>query len=428
MKLGGKLGYKESEVGWIPDDWRCEQLAGHINLLTGAPFKSELFSSNEGVPLIRIRDLLRGFSETGYVGEYDERYVVSTGDVLVGMDGEFHVVRWKGGRALLNQRVLRISERPGISDKGFLFYLVAAAIGQIQDGISATTVKHLSTKDLQSLTAAIPPLLEQHKIAAILTAVDVKLDVIARQIEATQTLKQGLMQTLFSRGAGVQSASGAWHPHEQFKEGPIGTVPQCWEFCTLGDLAVENITYGVVQPGEAVVDGVQMVRGGDIKDGEIAQNLRTISSEVSSQFKRTILEGGELLVSLVGYPGETAVVPAALKGANIARQAGMIRTGSLTLSKYLHCYLASPAGKAELLGGMIGSAQQVINLKSLRDVQVPMPPEAERDQITAVCEATSSKLRTLSAKQRSYGLLKRGLMQKLLTGEWRVKVDAEMAV
>ena len=280
---------------------------------------------------------------------------------------------------------------------------------------------------LSQLRLPLPPRAEQRKIAAILTAVDDKLDVIARQIEATQTLKQGLMQTLFSRGAGVQSASGAWLPHEQFKEGPIGTVPQCWEFCTLGDLAVENITYGVVQPGEAVVDGVPMVRGGDIKDGEIAQNLRTISSEVSSQFKRTILEGGELLVSLVGYPGETAVVPTALKGANIARQAGMIRTGSLALSKYLHCYLASPAGKAQLLGGMIGSAQQVINLKSLRDVQVPMPPEAERDQIAAVCEATSAKLRTLSAKQRSYGLLKRGLMQKLLTGEWRVKVDADMA-
>lgn len=279
---------------------------------------------------------------------------------------------------------------------------------------------------LSKLRLPLPPRAEQRKIAAILTAVDDKLDVIARQIEATHTLKQGLMQTLFSRGVGVQSASGAWHPHDQFKEGPIGTVPQCWEFCTLGELAVENITYGVVQPGEAVVHGVPMVRGGDIKDGEIAQNLRTISSEVSSQFKRTILEGGELLVSLVGYPGETAVVPAALKGTNIARQAGMIRTGSLALSKYLHFYLASPAGKAELLGGMIGSAQQVINLKSLRDVQVPMPPEAERDQITAVCEATSAKLSTLSAKQRSYGLLKRGLMQKLLTGEWRVKVDAEI--
>jgi len=213
MSLAGQSGYKETEVGWIPGDWRCEHLGGHISMLTGAPFKSELFSSSEGVPLIRIRDLLRGFSETGYVGEYDERYIVNTGDVLVGMDGEFHVVRWKGSRALLNQRVLKISHRPGLSDLGFLFFLVAAAIGKIQDGISATTVKHLSTKDLQNLTAALPPLPEQRKIAAILTAVDDKLDVIARQIEATQTLKQGLMQTLFSRGVGTQDADGRWMPH-----------------------------------------------------------------------------------------------------------------------------------------------------------------------------------------------------------------------
>ncbi len=193
---------------------------------------------------------------------------------------------------------------PRAIDPTFLYYhLQTVDFGKlVQEG----AVPSVNQGQLQALPLAEPPHAEQRKIAAILTAVDDKLDVIARQIEATQTLKQGLMQTLFSRGAGIQSASGAWHSHEQFKDGPIGTVPQCWEFCTLGDLAVENITYGVVQPGEAVVDGVPMVRGGDIKDGEIAQNLRTISSEVSSQFKRTVLEGGELLVSLVGYPGETA--------------------------------------------------------------------------------------------------------------------------
>ncbi|WP_244154376.1 restriction endonuclease subunit S [Ectopseudomonas composti] len=274
----------------------------------------------------------------------------------------------------------------------------------------------------------LPPLSEQQKIAAILTAVDDKLDVIARKIEATQGLKRGLMQTLFCRGVGIQDAVGRWVPHVEFKESLIGKIPILWNLKALEELSVENITYGVVQPGENLEVGVPLIRGGDIKGGKISSKLRTVSVEISNQFKRTTLCGGELLVSLVGNPGETAVVPDGLAGANIARQAGMIRTGSRAISEFIHCYLSSPAGKACLLGGMIGSAQQVINLKSLRGVYVPMPPEAERMKITSACQSIFAKLDALERKKAYYQTLKRGLMQKLLTGEWRVKLDSPTCV
>ncbi|WP_312325796.1 restriction endonuclease subunit S [Stenotrophomonas sp.] len=282
----------------------------------------------------------------------------------------------------------------------------------------------LNLSIIKSVPIGLPPLLEQRKIAAILTAVDDKLDVIARQIEATQTLKQGLMQTLFAQGVGTQDADGRWVPHAEFKESELGEIPAGWTLMPLEELAVENITYGVVQPGESVEGGVPLVRGGDIKGGRIAANLRTVSTEISNQFKRTILKGGELLVSLVGYPGETVVVPGQLAGANIARQAGMIRTGSVSMSEFIHCYLSSPVGKSFLLAGMIGSAQQVINLKALREVVIPLPTVAERERICSICSAVTKKLQALEDKQSGFQDLKRGLMQKLLTGEWRVSLDA----
>lgn len=284
----------------------------------------------------------------------------------------------------------------------------------------------LNLSIIKSVPIGLPPLPEQQKIAAILTTVDDKLDVIARQIEATQTLKQGLMQTLFSRGVGTQDADGRWVPHAEFKDSELGEIPAGWTLMPLEELAVENITYGVVQPGESVEGGIPLVRGGDIKSGRIAANLRTVSTEISNQFKRTILKGGELLVSLVGYPGETAVVPSQLAGANIARQAGMIRTGSVSTSEFIHYYLSSPVGKSFLLAGMIGSAQQVINLKALREVLIPLPSVAERERICSICSAATKKLQALEDKQSSFQDLKRGLMQKLLTGEWRVSVDASV--
>src|SRR4051812_45928862 len=78
------------------------------------------------------------------------------------------------------------------------------------------------------------------------------------------------------------------------------------------------ITHGVVKPGpEDPVSGVLFVRGGDISNGSIAVgNLRTITQEVSRPYARTVLRGGELIMSLVGNPGEVAMVPESLAGAN----------------------------------------------------------------------------------------------------------------
>ncbi len=393
-------------------------------MLTGAPFKSELFSSSEGVPLIRIRDLLRGFSETGYVGEYDERYIVNTGDVLVGMDGEFHVVRWKGSRALLNQRVLKISHRPGLSDLGFLFFLVAAAIGKIQDGISATTVKHLSTKDLQSLMAALPPLPEQQKIAAILSAVDDKLDVIARQIEATQTLKRGLMQTLFSRGVGTQDADGRWVPHAQFKDSDLGTIPAAWGVSPIGSL-FEVVERAVRMADEQSYRRVTVKRRyGGI---ELRDELRGSDIKVKSQFA---LEAGDFLISERQIVhGACGIVPKGLAGALVSNEYLVLKARPSVDVRYFN-YLVQQLKYAKyfmLCSQGVDIEKFLFKPKDWLKKPVPVPPVAEQARIADVLATTDEKLNALRAKLDELQQMKRGLMQKLLTGEWRVSVDTSAA-
>ena len=144
----------------------------------------------------------------------------------------------------------------------------------------------------------------------------------------------------------------------------------------LGDLTDRDrpITYGVVKPGdEDALEGVALVRGGDIFEGGINTGLRTITQLLSSQYKRTILRGGELVISLVGNPGHVAVVPAALAGANLARQAGLIALGAMVEPTFLMYYFMSPRGRAVLTSRMKGSVQVVINLADLRDIEVPVP-------------------------------------------------------
>lgn len=146
-----------------------------------------------------------------------------------------------------------------------------------------------------------------------------------------------------------------------------------------------SITYGVIKPGPNDENGVLFIRSGDIFDGRInVTKLRKISHEKSNQYRRTILQGGELLVSLVGTPGNVATVPPELAGANIARQVGMVALSSEVSREYVKYYFLSHMGKAELLVQITGSVQTVINLADLRNVKVELPEIQVQKKIAGV--------------------------------------------
>jgi len=160
-----------------------------------------------------------------------------------------------------------------------------------------------------------------------------------------------------------------------------------WNEAPLEELTEVNspITYGVVKPGD--VGDVKFIRGGDISSGRILHSqLRTITKEISDQYKRTLLRGGELLVSLVGQPGQVAVVPSALAGANIARQVGLVRLRSGVDADFISYFLQSPHGRKALGTYTGGSVQQVINLRDLRTVNVPIPPHSEQKRIVSIVD------------------------------------------
>lgn len=199
-------------------------------------------------------------------------------------------------------------------------------------------------------------------------------------------------------------------------------VPNGWVESPLKDLVQKDrpIRYGVVQPGEIVPDGVKFLRGGDIQSGKISSDLRTISREVSRQYPKTLLNGGELLVALVGYVGESALVSSDLKGANIARQVGLIALGPKVDHQFVQQFLQSPTGRGRLLRPTIGSAQQVINIGDLKEVNVLLPPLPEQHKIAAILSTWDRAIelteKLIAAKQRR----KQALMQRLLTGKVRL--------
>ena len=195
-------------------------------------------------------------------------------------------------------------------------------------------------------------------------------------------------------------------------------LPGAWQTQLLEHMVVPSlpITYGVVQPGPEIEAGVPFVRGGDIYNGRIAvDKLRTISRRVSDGYRRTLLRGGELLMSLVGYPGEVAIVPSCLAGANIARQAALIRLDNTHNSEYVMYFLLSDVGKQRIFEQSNGSAQQVVNLSDLKNVRVNSPPLPEQRKIASILTTVDSLIEQTEALIEKYRWVKQGMMADLLS-------------
>ncbi len=118
------------------------------------------------MPLIRIRDVGGDSTENFYSGPFEDEFIVRKGDILIGMDGDFHAAIWKGSDGLLNQRVCRLIPFTGLYSKDFLFLALQPYLNAINAETSSVTVKHLSSRTVADLPIRLPPLGEQKRIVA----------------------------------------------------------------------------------------------------------------------------------------------------------------------------------------------------------------------------------------------------------------------
>lgn len=170
------------------------KLGDITELINGYAFDSNLFNTRGvGLPIIRIRDVVRGKTDTYYSGDYPEGYEVKRGDLLIGMDGEFNIAPWQDGLALLNQRVCKIIGKQGVADNTFLRYGLIPILKQIEADTPFVTVKHLSSRKLQSVEIELPPIEEQRRIAEILA----RADRLRQMRRYALQLSNGYLQSVF---------------------------------------------------------------------------------------------------------------------------------------------------------------------------------------------------------------------------------------
>ena len=414
-------------------DFKVIPVGTHLKLTSGFPFASAGFS-NEGFPLIRIRDVLGSTTETYFKGTYPPGYVIRTGNILIGMDGDFHVVKWHGRDALLNQRVLKVDvqdESAVVLD--YVFHWLGLFIKKLNDVTAATTVKHLSTKDIVKANARFPSVTGQRRIAAILTSIDTAIEKTEALIAKYQQIKAGLMHDLFTRG--VLPNGQLRPPREQapelYQETAIGWIPKDWLLIRLGSMAniVSGVTLGAKADPTATIEAPYL-RVANVQDGylELAE-IKTvrISPKTLEQLR---LEPGDVLMNEGGdfdKLGRGAVWAGEI--ANCVHQNHVFRVRcnpNKLMPNYLAFYSESAFGKKYF----VMSSKQSTNLASINSTQlkaypIAMPKLREQHAIIQIILRANNRLTTLRAEASTLGSQKLGLMQDLLTGKVAVKVDAQ---
>lgn len=145
----------DSPLGPIPTGWSVEDLFDVAEVAFGFSFKSKQFADAGPFPVVRIRDIPPGVTKT-FTGEVaPDRYRIHDGDVLIGMDGDFHLRQWTGGEAWLNQRVARLRAKHGMSAR-HLMMAVARPIKDWNAAITGTTVAHLGKRHLEQIEVLLP--------------------------------------------------------------------------------------------------------------------------------------------------------------------------------------------------------------------------------------------------------------------------------
>lgn len=144
------------------------------------------------------------------------------------------------------------------------------------------------------------------------------------------------------------------------------------EYRLLGSLVKRKIGYGIVQPGQSTGNGVPIIKVNNIISGlESINDLDTTSHEISEKYSRTILRGGELIVSVVGTIGKTAIVPENFAGCNLVRAVALLDIEDKIISKWVKYYLDSPYGKDYISQNLNTTVQPTLNIKSLTNMPIP---------------------------------------------------------
>ena len=399
-------------------------------LLSGFPFNSDLFSTDESdMPLIRIRDIMNTSTESFYSGSYPSAYIIKRGDVLVGMDGDFNVAIWNGPDGLLNQRVCKVLDMPEFCAR-YASYVLPRPLKCINDITYSTTVKHLSTFDIYREFFPVPPIGEQKAIADYLDAECRKIDdLIAKEgkrVNLLQEVRLSILTKAVLQGLndGVETAPS--------KHSWLGNIPKHWKIMPLRYTSNAKgccfIDGDWIESKDIDYDGsIKYLTTGNVGPGFYKeQGLGYITEEKFKELDCIDVLPGDLLISRLNEPiARTCIVPDLGSRIVTAVDNVIFRPNPIVLDRKFACYYMNNGRLTEHANIIArGATMHRISRTMLGHLPIVLPPLDEQQAIVAFLDKECGQYdNRIAEANHQIDLLKeykQSLITEVVTGKRKV--------
>lgn len=346
-------------------------------------FKPERFTDKRGYEFLKKSALYGGEILMANVGSIGEVYIVPEVDFPMTLAPNMYLIKYNDNL---------------INTYAYYFMNSSIFINQLLSKIASTTLQAVNKANFKSIKIPLPPLEEQKKIADILSTVDKKIAFVEENINATEELKKGLMQKLLTEGIG----------HTEFKDSELGRIPKSWEVLKLSEIC--KIDMGQSPKSESYNEnniGLPLIQGNaDIRNRKTLP--RTYTSDITKKCKI-----GDIIMTVRAPVGAIAK---SYHNACIGR--GVCSITPKENNDFLYHFLVGYEDKWDKLSQ--GSTFTAVNGNDIKNIKLSYPPLEEQKEIAEILSTVDNKLENLKEKKQSFEELKKGLMQKLLTGEVRV--------
>lgn len=314
---------------------------------------------------------------------------------------------------LLGGDINILRKKDGAYDSNFLAYYLTHykkdEIGKLGQG---STIVHLYGSNIKDLEVVIPKnIKEQKKIAEILGTVDEDIAKTQELIKATEKLKRGLMQQLFTCGIG----------HSKFKETKTGQIPEEWDVLELGKVC--DVRDGTHSSPKYHEEGYPLITSKNLVDNGLDFDNVSLISETDFREieRRSGVDDGDILFGMIGTIGNPVIVQ---KYRDFAiKNVALIKFNKSEMNNvFVLNFLKSTHTEKQFNQKKGGSTQKFIALGLIRQILITVPSQREQKEIAEILSTVDQKILANKKLKEKLTLLKKGMMQDLLSGKVRTNI------
>jgi len=413
MTFYKEINFQESPAGKIPKDWNFQRLGNICEAVKGKK-PSKLFDEGDEncLPYLTA-EYMRTNSDMKWCKKDDPNIVwVSRNDLIMIWDGSYSGDVFIGFEGALASTMIKIEPKEKL-DINFLYYFLSTKSDFLRETTSGTGVPHVSKSVFENLPVPFPPVEEQRAIAGVLGVVDSVIAKTDEVIAKTERLKRGLMQTLLTRGIG----------HREFKETEIGKIPKTWQVVRIKDVAE-------IRGNKRINDfeKIAFIPMELIPDSQIFAKYEIRTKEDVKSF--TYCEAGDILLAKITPSlenGKQGIVPLDVPNGVALATTEVFPIRCKNIDRFFLFYvLKFSKFRDKIISSMIGTTgRQRATRDSVEKLEIPLPPLEEQQKIGEILSEVDKKLELEKNEKARLERIKRGLMDLLLTGKVRIKVDCD---